>query len=323
MKQIIFLMAVLLAVHIFPVETIVFNNSESIDFLEKMESHDYFFKKIFDCDVDENNHLYLLDPYLGTVLRIDANTGKLINSISRKGQGPAELQFGNSIRVKNNLVFVTDEGFSGVKIFEKTGKLVKEFRTRSSSRNFCIDVDRKNKIFLKQHSSDGSPNISVYNIKGERMYEFVKFPVDEDDRREYMLYDNFIFKLDKEENMVVLFLLKKMIKKFNRNGQLLWEKEIKNRIIDKYDTGPNIRFNPNGSINYTSSVFDLDIDGKNNIYIGHVDGGAIYDKNGTMINLIDFEPIGQLNQFLLYDKKLLQIVVWGLNGINIFKFNPK
>ena len=210
-----------------------------------------------------------------------------------------------------------------MKIFEKNGKLVKEFKTRSSSRNFGIDVNRKNKIFLKQHSSDGSPNISVYNMKGERLYEFVKFQVGEDERREYVLNDNFIFKLDSEENMVVLFLVKKLLKKFNRNGELLWEKEVKNRIMDEYNLDSNVRFNPNGTINIQSSVFDMDIDEKNNIYVGHVGGGAVFDKNGKLINLIDFEPIGQLNQFLLYDNKLLQIVVWGLNGINIFKFNPK
>jgi hypothetical protein len=320
MKRIVALLVFLMAAHMFPAERIILKDAESIDFLEKMESHDYFFKKIMGVDIDDEKNLYFLDAHLCTILRVDGKTGKLINSISRRGQGPGEVHFPFGIRVRNNMVFVTDAGFSGVKIFEKNGKLVKEFKTKSSALHFHLDVNKKNQIYVKQGSSDGSPNISVYNINGKLLRELVKFPVKPGDRRGHLLNSQFVFKLDKEENLVVVFLLKKIIKKFNGKGELLWERKIQNEVYDKFKTDSKISFKPNGAIYFSTSIFGMDIDDNNNIVVGHLGGGIVYDEHGHVIHLIEFDPPGQLNQFLLFDHKLLHIIILG-RRINIFDFN--
>jgi hypothetical protein len=181
-------------------------------------------------------------------------------------------------------------------------------------------VNKKNIIFLKQNSTDGSPNISVYNTKGEKLREFVKFPVNKGDRRSHLLNSQFIFRLDKEENMIVVFLLKKVVKKFNIKGELLWEKKIKNEVFDKFDGDSKIRFKENGAIHFSIAIFGMDIDDGNNIIIGHLGGGVVYDKNGNVIQLFEFEPAGQLNKFRFFDNKLLHIIVFG-RSINIINFN--
>jgi hypothetical protein len=318
MKRLALILIFLLSIHSFAVEKIVLKTSESIDFLEKMESHDYFYKKVNDIDIDDENNFYFLDYHFGTILRVDGNTGKLINHISRRGQGPAELQHAKSIKVMNNMVFVSDSGFQGIKIFEKNGKLINEFKIRSRAYGFHIDVDRRNKIFIKQRSPDGSPCIAVYNSKGEYLTEFVKFRVEAGDRKSLLLNRTFIFQLDNEGNVVVIFNLRKLVQKFSGKGILLWEKSIKNDVIAKFNTDTKISFD-RGAVRYQSGVFDMDINAQNNIVVGHSGGGVIYDKYGNTIRLIEFDPAANLNQFRLYANKLLKISLRG-RSVNIYKF---
>jgi hypothetical protein len=318
MIRLVIVLIFLLSIHAFAVEKIVLHRSKGIDFLEKMDSFDYYYKKLNDIDIDDEYNFYFLDYHFGTILRVDGNTGKLINAISRRGQGPSELHDAQSIRVKNNMVFVSDYGFQGVKIFEKNGKIIKEFKTKTGAWDFNLDVSDQNKIFISQRSSDGSPCIAVYNIKGEYLSEFVKFQVDLGNRKSLLLNRTFIFQLDNEGNMIVVFTLKKLVQKFNRHGVLLWKKAIKNDIIAKFNTDTKISFD-RGAVRYQSGVFDMDIDAQNNIVVGHSGGGVVYDKYGNTIHLIEFDPPANLNQFRLYANKLLKISLRG-RSVNIYKF---
>ena len=318
MKKIVFPMLILLmAVGLFPEDTILLKKSESSDLLEKMEANDFFMKGILGVDVDENC-IYFLDQALGTVFRVDKNTAKLVNTIGSKGQGPAELQYGDSFRVINKMVFVADTGFNGIKIFTIDGKIVKEFKTISQPK--WIDVNQRNEIFVSGVSSEGYPNIAVYNMEGKKIREFLKFPYKDTGGASYILNSELIFRMDKDENMGVVFLLKKLVRKYNKVGTVLWEKEIKNKIMDKYNTEPRFDIRSTGAIYYHRSVISLGFDETGNIIIGHVYGGVIYDKNGNMIHLVQFEPPSNLGNFRIYDGKILAIVNLG-SDINVYQYN--
>ncbi|MCX6578565.1 MAG: hypothetical protein NT166_00090 [Candidatus Aminicenantes bacterium] len=320
MKKIVLTVLVLLmVVGLFPEDTILLKKSESIDLLEKMEANDFFMKAIFDVDVDENC-IYFLDHDLGSVFRVDKNTAKLVNNIGSKGQGPSELQYGVSLRVINKMVFVSDIGFNGIKIFTIDGKIVKEFKTISLPT--WLDVNQRNEIFVSGVSSEGYPNISIYNMEGKKIREFLKFPCKETWGTSYLLNSKVIFRMDNEENLVVVFILKKLVRKYSKIGALLWEREIKNKIMDKYNTDAQFDVRKTGAIHFKEHVFSLDIDGLGNIIVGHIYGGVIYDKNGDIIHLIQFEPPNNLGTFRIYDGKILAISGF-CREINVYKCNLK
>jgi len=101
MNRIFFLFIFLLSIHVFPIEKIILKESESINFLYKMEKNEVFATYIKAVDVDDKNDFYLLDYKLGAVLRVDGKSGRLINTISSRGQGPGELSGPCALRVRN------------------------------------------------------------------------------------------------------------------------------------------------------------------------------------------------------------------------------
>lgn len=305
------------AVCLFPVDTIQLNSSSGIDFLKKMEAHDYFFGQIMEIDV-AGSEFYFLDNKLKNVLRIDNRTGKLINTISSPGQGPFQLQSPSGLRVKNNMVFVSDMGFSGIKIFQPDGKPIKEFKTATLVfREPGLDVNAKNEIFLKCKDSKAYPAIFVYNMDGEKIRTFTSIKLEERTQKSYILNIQFTFKLDSEENVVVLFTTKKQIRKYDKSGTLLWEKELKNKIIDSFDTDPHWKFQENGAVHFNTSVYGMDIDRNDNIVIGHIGGGAVYDKSGKLVHLIRGDTA--MYNFRFYKDKLLHVAAAGYL-INIHDF---
>ncbi len=320
----ILLLFLLFAVHLFPVDEIVLKESESTDFLGEMDKNEMFVKRIRAVDVAKNagnNYdFYFLDHKLGTVFRVDGNTGKLINTISSLGQGPAELDTPVAIRVRNQMVFIADFGFGGVKVFKTDGTIVNEFRTGQSIG--WLDVNKKNEIFVRETDTGGTPVISSYNIDGKRLRNVLRFPVGgKGDKIAHILTREFKFSLDSKENLIVLFLFKKIIGKYNQKGTLLWEKKVDNEIIRTRSKPKKPAYGKGGSVHLRRSVFHLDIDEKDNITVGHIFGGMVLDKDGKMTRLIRTEPQMHMDLFKFYDNdnKLLRVLSQGWK-INIYNY---
>ena len=68
-------------------------------------------------------------------------------------------------------------------------------------------------------------------------------------------------------------------------------------------------------------VYHMDIDGDDNIIVGHRAGCMVFNKKGETINLIQREPVINFHLFKIYnnDRNLLLIVVCG-DMINIFNY---
>ncbi len=73
-------------------ENLIFITEQmKIDFLKKLMKNNLFFNYCFSIDHDKKS-FYFLDSKFRKVFRVDRRTGKLLNTISSPGQGPAELQ---------------------------------------------------------------------------------------------------------------------------------------------------------------------------------------------------------------------------------------
>lgn len=327
MKRIGILMLFLCAVFTFPlrpVEIVTLKESESIDFLEKMDDNDVFVKRVrvVDIERDAANHyiFYFLDYKLGTVFRIDGNTGKLLNTIASLGQGPGELDTALSMRVRNQMVFVSDHGFGGVKIFKTDGALIKEFRTGKSI--YWLDVNEKNEIYVKEADFDAAPIISLYNMDGKRLRKVVRVPVEDmNDKIEFIYTKDFYFRLDSKENLIVLFYLKRIIRKYNQKGDLLWERKVDNELLQEFSRPKKPRYGPGGTVQGNRGVFHMDIDSEDNTIVGHVAGAMVLDKDGEMVRLLKTDPQMNIDFFKIYDNdtKFLRVLVGGWK-INIFNY---
>lgn len=64
---------------------------------------------IRDVDIDESGNIYLLDADQLYVFQIDRKT-RTIDTLSKKGRGPGEVLFPSAIEVKNQSLYISDEG---------------------------------------------------------------------------------------------------------------------------------------------------------------------------------------------------------------------
>jgi DNA-binding beta-propeller fold protein YncE len=308
-------------INIFPIDKIILKESNTIDFLEKMDKNDVFVKFVEFVDVDDKNIFYFLDTGLCTILKLDSDTGKLIKFISSRGQGSGELDIPIAMKVTNNMIFVADFGFGGVKIFSTEGDLLKEFKT--GLHIGWLDVNKRNEIFVREAETDSMPVISIYNMDGKKIRKFLRFPIkNRSDRIAFILNREFIFRLDSKENIIVLFHKKNIIRKYNKKGDMLWERKIENEILQKHSNPRKPRLGKGSSVYIRSNVFQLDIDKNNNIIVGHVAGGMVFNPDGKAVKLLVCEPPVNLDVFKLYnnDKKILRLGVGGRYKIKIYEY---
>lgn len=299
------------------IETIVLKSENRVDFMEKMESNNLFLGRISDVDVDDENNFYFLQRKYCSILKVDSRTGKLIKTISSKGQGPQELMEPKALRVRNQKIFVADRGFGGVKIFNSTdGKLFKAFKTKHTEVNW-LDVNQKNEIYVLEFS--GNPTISVYNMEGEKLRKAIDFPMKKkNDLMDYWVNLRAKFILDSRDNVIVLFASINKIRKYNTDGGLLWEQYITNTLLEDVPWEAP-RYDKNGALHCNEIAYELEIDQEDNIILGHLGGGAIYNKGGEIMRLLKYD--WDMTIFKLFEngKKILILSGPGFR-IHIDKF---
>jgi len=271
---------------IYPEEIIKLKNET--DYLEKLVENGIYFKHIQDADYD-NGALYLLDISLGNVIVVDFKTGKLIKTLFRRGQGPNELMLPRSIKVKNNKVFVYDEGFNGIKIADLQGNLIKEFKIRGIVGMRNIDVNDRDEIFVGEYNSQTKTYISVYDINGANKRWFIQIDPKANDKLPLERI-HYKFKVDDEGNILILFNVLKELKKFSAKGELIWERIIKNEMLGMIKQKAKVEFTKKGAMHTSMFVFNLEITPDKNVLVGSVGGVNIYDSGGKLLKVITPEP---------------------------------
>jgi len=258
-----------------------------INFGNKLENNNLFLKWCISIAHDKDS-FYFLDKKLKRVFRVERKTGKLINSISRPGQGPGELQIPSDMRVINERVYILDRGFKGLKIFNIFGKLEKEFKTRGGlGLNPSFDVDKNGHIYVKEVYSEGM-FISIYSSSGNFMKKFIKIKSGIKDGETFLKYSYSKLRRDSEGNLYLLFPFLRELWKYNSHGKLLWKVKIVDAILNKYSED-NIRWSGK-TVHFSRKIFDFAIDNSRGLLvISHVFGGVVYNKNGHKLFTITFE----------------------------------
>jgi hypothetical protein len=313
----------------FCVETIVLE--DGTDFERRLAENDVFLKR---CDyfefLPEENRVFFLDSIYCQVFVVEFSTGKLLRTISNKGQGPAEIQSPMDLIVKNNLLFILDSGFNGVKIFRPNGTMINEFRFKSTllgRRN--IDVDDKNEIFVGKADYNDKTMVSVYDIKGNKIRSLIQFRGEDNrdkDRYKISRYQ-YLIKLDKKGNILVLYYMLRKLEKYNSVGDLIWEADIKNKIFDKFPRDEYIK--RKGKQVYRQwYVFNLEVTQTNDIVVGHAGGGCMFSEEGKLKRLINVMKMSRnlqkiipvnLDRFKIRGNILMNVSLFG-KSIYYYKF---
>lgn len=321
MKREIIICSILLLIFQFTVfsqSEVIFEISECKDYSKILERNNVFFKWCIDFDVEDNTYIYFLDSSFGYILKVDYQSGKLIKSISSKGQGPGELAWPSSIRVMNSKIYVFDRGFNGVKIFSTEGKFLNSFKITNSGGSGTIDVNKNNEIFLQSTDINKKTILAVYDENGKILRNLIKFAATDFKERSSFLTTFVKIKLDISGNIYVLFPLKRRIEKFSKDGSELWGKEIKSKYFKK-TSDEKFEVKDQG-VHFSQSIFDLELLPGGNILIGHVSGGTVFNKDGKHIYTISTDPPKNFPLVKIIKDKLMVISLYG-KLIRIFDFS--
>lgn len=304
---------------------------DGLNFEEKLAENDVFFKQCVDFEIlPENKVVYFLDKTYGMIFKVDLNTGKLLKTISSKGQAPAELHLPVCLRIRNNMIFVLDKGFMGVKIFDLEGKFIDCFKVAAvlfDRRN--LYVNDKSEIFVGKINLKSNTMVTVYDIKGNELRSLIPYleKGEKDNTRESFTRKAYLLNLDSKGNVYILYYILRDLVKFDKNGQQLWKVHIKNEILDQYPEDDYAMMDKK-KVQLRWYVFNFDISNKDDIVVGHAGGGCILNGDGKIKKLILVnEKIGDdekyifvnLETFKIRDDILLNLQIWG-KYINIYKF---
>ncbi len=135
------------------VEVITLKNGLNLE--EKMSHNAVFLKECVAFELSPDGDIgYFLDKKYGHILVVDTATGKLLQEISSRGQGPGQLASPISMCLKGDKMYGLDNGFSGVKIFSTEGKTLSEFRLPIQPWNWTrIAVNTQGEIFIGSSGS--------------------------------------------------------------------------------------------------------------------------------------------------------------------------
>lgn len=121
-----------------------------------------------------------------------------------------------AMAVKYGKIIVYDPGFGGIKIFDTDGKILKEFRAESISfyslglhQKDIIDLSGNNEIFIRHVDEKSNTSIVVYDMNGTKLRRIIPLDAEkEKDARMWVLNTYFNFEVDKNGDIVILYVKK-------------------------------------------------------------------------------------------------------------------
>jgi hypothetical protein len=261
---------------------------DGLDFEAKLSANNVFLKECYDLEFfPAKNVAFFLDKTFAMIFKVELSTGKLLKTISNRGEGPFELKAPVCFQVKNNMVFVLDMGLNAIKIFDIDGKRINEFRLRRSlDYQTKICVNAKNEIFIGMIDSQKKTMVTVYDMKGNELRSFIRYK-EEKKSKNYMtdLTNYYSIYMDSKENIYVLYYFLRKLAKYTKNGDFVWETKIKNELLDQYPNNDGVKWNGK-QYQDTSHLSNMDITANNEIVLGHAGGGCVFGEDGKLKRLL-------------------------------------
>jgi hypothetical protein len=147
---------------------------EDLSIGEKEGREEYMFTRIL-IDIDDDENIYVLDGETANIRIFDTH-GKFIKTISRRGQGPGELQNPRRIQITpQDEIMVYDSGNRRLSFFSLDGKFINQIvggrvlailsLKIDSNRNFIISEIFRGGTELRMYDSELNPGHSLFKIQ--------------------------------------------------------------------------------------------------------------------------------------------------------------
>jgi hypothetical protein len=163
----------------------------------------------------------VIDVGNGRIVVFDSTLNRARFAFGQKGQGPGEFIEPFILRAHRGHLFVFDRGNLKISIFDTTGRYIDGFRLGFEPSDMAVLSDGK---ILLLHPSENHI-LHIYDQKGERIHSFGEL-IPEKDARLSMLYSMGYISVDEYDNVYIVFSQYPRMRKYNRNGNLLWEEDL-------------------------------------------------------------------------------------------------
>lgn len=263
-----------------------------------IEKSDTFIKRMEDIEWYKDS-LYMLDSNNGQIIEIDVHNGNRIRTISQKGQGPGDLMTPCRIRVRNQKIFVLDEGNLTLKIFSLSGDLIGQIKSNAFNNPFyykTFDVNNSDEVFFPEINKEKGTLIGVYSVAGLKIADLVSCPIDDKDYPANVNRSFYGIGVDPEGAFYLNFPLLNEVWRCANDGKILWKIKIENALINKAPEKPGARVSEKGNLAMSTFMRGMEITGKGNAFIGHYQGGCLVNKQGVTERVIAFQTQDEESQ---------------------------
>lgn len=296
-----------------------------------LDQCEVFFRQVSDALVVESDLFVLIDQY-GLIYRINYDERRLVNTISSKGEGPKELMIAKNMVERNGVLFVLDQGYGGIKKFRFDGEYLGSFKCdfRFEMTNMfspVMAVNSNGDLIIASPNHKTGKLLAVYNAEnGRKSGELIS---DENlllkDRRNEAYHQSlrYAVAIDGEDNIFVMMHLKRILYKYDKRGQLLWEFRIEDQDerLKRNAKSKDIEFNKTGSVSYRTKVSGFAVGPQGYTYIRHCGGSLLVDPSGKMVGIIATPLAGLLrcHNGCLLSLMMLLIESDSANHYSLFK----
>jgi hypothetical protein len=171
---------------------------------------------------DDEGNIYLTD--IKSIKKFN-KVGQLIGEIGIMGAGPGAFNGESLIKYYNNKIYVTDSRRPGIYVYDKNldFKYKIPLRFTITDLNFISDDRVAVSALRRDRSEEGDFLFCIYTYdsKGEETEKIIYST-----SKNFTMMNMINFRIDRRNNLLVVYCWKDKIEKFDRNGNLLWTRSL-------------------------------------------------------------------------------------------------
>jgi len=178
------------------------------------------------ADIDNKGNMYILDGSEQSIIKLDS-LNKQIWKTGRLGNGPGEFMFRNGminagfLSIDNNgSIYVIDNCNYRVQTFNNEGTYINSFKIGWVMNDVCANKD---KILLQGVCANNDFMIHQFDSSGNAITSFGRKYVSEPKMK---MFNHAFITMDKNENVYLLAQCFPILRKYSRNNNLVWEKQM-------------------------------------------------------------------------------------------------
>jgi DNA-binding beta-propeller fold protein YncE len=162
------------------------------------------------------NTIYVADMKRNEVIKM-GDSFDIAQIFARKGQGPGEVLGPSGIRIVGDRIFIADAGNMRIQVLDMEGKYLRSFKVQMFP-TVSFAVDSQKQIYISMPSSGRI--VSVFDEKGKLIESFGSTlpgtPIQ----------NHVHLEIDESDNIYVIFHSRPIIRKYDRERRLIWERDI-------------------------------------------------------------------------------------------------